>query len=120
MANPRIIPITKEIAQSVIEEAGSIVKKGKTKKVLVKNPKQKEEKKKSSFSSRFKNFELDLHGVRLPKFHIEPKYIKQFGLKEDINTYDFLREICLKRFSKLGLDKSSQKKVYIERIKYEL
>ena len=32
MANPRIIPITKEIAQSVIEEAGSIVKKGKTKK----------------------------------------------------------------------------------------
>jgi|TARA_R100000664_G_C2756334_1_gene144216 DNA polymerase-3 subunit alpha len=88
--------------------------------VLVKNPKQKEEKKKSSFSSRFKNFELDLHGVRLPKFHIEPKYIKQFGLKEDINTYDFLREICLKRFSKLGLDKSSKKKVYIERIKYEL
>ena len=33
MANPRIIPITKEIAQSVIEEAGSIVKKGKTKKI---------------------------------------------------------------------------------------
>jgi len=82
--------------------------------------KEKEGRKKNSFSSKFKNFELDLHGVRLPKFHIEPKYIKQFDLKEDINTYDFLREICLKRFAELGLDKSDKKATYIKRVKYEL
>ena len=78
------------------------------------------EKRTSSFSSKFKRIKLDLHGVRLPKFHIEPKYIKQFGLKENITTYDFLREICLKRFSELGLDKSNEKSTYIERVKYEL
>ena len=82
--------------------------------------KEKEGRKKNSFSSKFKNFELDLHGVRLPKFHIEPKYIKQFDLKENINTYDFLREICLKRFAELGLDKSDKKATYIKRVKYEL
>ena len=67
---------------------------------LTKNPKEKEEKKTTSFSSRFKKLNLPLHGVRLPKFHIEERYINQFGLKADINTYDFLREICLKRFCK--------------------
>ena len=87
---------------------------------LTKNPKGKEGKKATSFSSRFKKLNLPLHGVRLPKFHIEERYIKQFGLKADINTYDFLREICLKRFSELGLNKSPDKKVYIDRVKYEL
>jgi len=81
---------------------------------------KKEEKKTSSFSSNFKNLSLSLHGVRLPKFEIEERYIKRFGLKPDINTYDFLREICLKRFAQLGLKKSQDKKVYIDRIKYEL
>ena len=81
---------------------------------LTKNPKGKEEKKTTSFSSRFKKLNLPLHGVRLPKFHIEERYIKQFGLKADINTYDFLREICLKRFSELRLNKSPDKKVYID------
>jgi len=85
-----------------------------------KNPKEKEEKKATSFSSRFKKLNLPLHGVRLPKFHIEERYIKQFDLKADINTYDFLREICLKRFAELGLSKSKDKKTYIDRIKYEL
>ena len=56
----------------------------------------------------------------MPKFHIEERYIKQFGLKPDINTYDFLREICLKRFAELGLNKSEDKKTYIDRVKYEL
>ena len=85
-------------------------------------PSQKEQKgkRKSDFSSEFKNFDLDLHGVRLPKFNIEPKYIKQFDLKENISTYNFLRDICLKRFAELGLDKSDKKNVYIDRIKYEL
>tara|TARA_R110002020_G_scaffold19821_7_gene68043 strand:+ start:775 stop:3453 length:2679 start_codon:yes stop_codon:yes gene_type:complete len=87
---------------------------------LTKNLKGKEEKKATRFSSRFKKLNIPLHGVRLPQFHIEERYIKQFGLKADINTYDFLREICLKRFAELGLDQSKDKKTYIKRIKYEL
>ena len=87
---------------------------------LTKSPKEKEGRKATSFSSRFKKINLPLHGVRLPKFHIEERYIKQFGLKPDINTYDFLREICLKRFAELGLNKSEDKKTYIDRVKYEL
>ena len=87
---------------------------------LIKSPKEKGGRKATSFSSRFKKINLPLHGVRLPKFHIEERYIKQFGLKPDINTYDFLREICLKRFAELGLNKSEDKKTYIDRVKYEL
>ena len=87
---------------------------------LTKNPKEKEEKKETRLSSRFKKLNLPLHGVRLPKFNIEERYIKQFGLKSDINTYDFLREICLKRFAELGLNSSKDKKTYINRVKYEL
>ena len=84
------------------------------------SPRKNERKKANSFASSFKNINLDLHGVRLPKFEIEPKYIQQFGLKEDISTYDFLRELCLIRFSELGLDKSGKKKLYIDRVRYEL
>ena len=87
---------------------------------LIKSPKEKGGRTATSFSSRFKKINLPLHGVRLPKFHIEERYIKQFGLKPDINTYDFLREICLKRFAELGLNKSEDKKTYIDRVKYEL
>ena len=87
---------------------------------LTKSPKEKEEKKAISFSSRFKKLNIPLHGVRLPQFNIEDRYIKRFGLKPDINTYNFLREICLKRFAELGLDESKDKKIYINRIKYEL
>ena len=82
-------------------------------------PKRREEKK-SKFASHFGDLNLALHGVRLPKFEIEKKYIKRFDLKDSINTYDFLREICLKRFSELGLNKAENKKTYIDRIKYEL
>ena len=74
---------------------------------------KKEKEKTSKFASNFNNLNLSLHGVRLPKFEIEKKYIKRFDLKDDINTYDFLREICLKRFSELGLDKVKNKKTYI-------
>lgn len=80
----------------------------------------KERKKANSFSSKFKKLNLPLHGVRLPKFNIEERHIKQFGLSSDINTYDFLREICLTTFRELGLDKHKDKKVYIDRVKYEL
>ena len=77
-------------------------------------------KKRNSFSSNFSTLNLPLHGVRLPSFQIEGKYINDLGLDKNISTYDFLRELCLKRFRFLGLDESEKKALYIDRIKYEL
>ena len=84
------------------------------------NPKPKGKEKRSSFSSNFTRLNLPLHGVRLPRFKIEDRYINDLALPKDISTYDFLRELCLRRFKHLGLDKGKIKKVYIDRIKYEL
>jgi DNA polymerase-3 subunit alpha len=87
----------------------------------VKNPKGSvSAKKKNSFSSRFSQLDIPLHGVRLPSFEIEDKYINDLGLDKGISTYDFLRELCLKRFRFLGLNENDNKDVYIDRIKYEL
>jgi len=84
------------------------------------SPKQREKGKRSSFSSNFARLNIPLHGVRLPSFKIEDRYINKLALPADISTYDFLRELCLRRFTHLGLDKGKLKKVYIDRIKYEL
>ena len=78
------------------------------------------EKRTNSFSAAFDRLNLPLHGVRLPSFKIEDKYINLFSLKKDISTYDFLRAMCLRRFEKLDLSKSDKKEVYIERIKHEI
>ena len=83
-------------------------------------PKQKGKEKRSSFSSNFSSLNIPLHGVRLPSFKIEDRYINDLALPVDISTYDFLRELCLRRFRHLGLDKGKSKKVYVDRIKYEL
>ena len=82
--------------------------------------KQKGKEKRSSFSSNFARLNIPLHGVRLPSFKIEDRYINDLALPADISTYDFLRELCLRRFKYLGLDKGKSKKIYIDRIKYEL
>ena len=84
------------------------------------NPKQKGKEKRSSFSSNFSRLNIPLHGVRLPSFQIEHRYINDLALPKDISNYDFLRELCLLRFKHLGLDEGETKKVYIDRIKYEL
>ena len=74
------------------------------------SPKQKEKEKRNSFSSHFKHLDLPLHGVRLPSFKIENRYINDLALPADISTYDFLRELCLRRFRHLGLDKGGNQK----------
>ena len=84
------------------------------------SPKLKGKEERSNFSSNFSRLNLPLHGVRLPSFKIEDKYINLFSLKKDISTYDFLRTMCLRRFEKLNLSKSDKKEVYIDRIKHEL
>lgn len=73
------------------------------------------------FSDNFQDVKLDLHGVRLPSFHIEKKYKRALGVEEDMGNYDFLRSLCLKRFKELNLSKDSEDyKKYTERAKYEL
>jgi DNA polymerase-3 subunit alpha len=84
------------------------------------NPKPKGKEKRNSFSSNFSRLDIPLHGVRLPSFKIEDRYINDLSLPKDISTYDFLRDLCLRRFKHLGLDKGKSKKVYVDRIKYEL
>ena len=84
------------------------------------NQKPKGKEKRSNFSSNFSRLNLPLHGVRLPSFKIEDRYINDLSLPKDISTYDFLRELCILRFKHLGLDKGESKKTYIDRIKYEL
>ncbi|HIB77750.1 MAG TPA: DNA polymerase III subunit alpha, partial [Flavobacteriales bacterium] len=41
-------------------------------------------------------------------------------MDKDASTYNFLRELCLREFTKLKLDKKKNKDVYVDRIKYEL
>jgi DNA polymerase-3 subunit alpha len=75
----------------------------------------------NNFAENFKDLDLPLHGVRLPSFDIDNKYKHELGVSEDINNYDFLRELCTNGFKKLGFKKGSKEyKEYGERGKYEL
>ena len=80
----------------------------------------KREKNNKSFSSSFARLNLPLHGVRLPSFKIEDRHLNDLALDKDASTYNFLRELCLREFTKLKLDKKKNKDVYVDRIKYEL
>ena len=80
----------------------------------------KREKNNKSFSSGFARLNLPLHGVRLPSFKIEDRHLNDLALDKDASTYNFLRELCLREFTKLKLDKKKNKDVYVDRIKYEL
>jgi DNA polymerase-3 subunit alpha len=73
------------------------------------------------FCSSFGNYDLGLHGVRLPKFTIEKTEKHKIKVSEDISNFDFLRALCLDGFKKLNLVKGSEEyQRYVERIKYEL
>jgi len=70
----------------------------------------------TSYSDKFQNLELDLHGVRLPSFYIDNKYKHELGVSEDIPNYDFLKKLC-----EQGLKKNKIKsKEYKDRVEYEL
>jgi len=73
------------------------------------------------FLSQFSKIDLELHGVRLPKFDVPSEYKKQFKLAENADNYDFLRLLCNKGFKKLNLEKDSEDfDKYVNRIKHEL
>ena len=57
---------------------------------------------KKSFGKNFKNYDLKLHGVRLPKFKIEPVFKEKIGLSSDCENFEFLRGLCYEGFKKLN------------------
>ena len=74
-----------------------------------------------NFTKFFVDYNLDIHGVRLPQFEISDEYKREAEADSDCNNYDFLRKLCLNRFSELGLKKGTQEyDKYVDRIKYEL
>ena len=76
---------------------------------------------KKSFGKNFKNYDLKLHGVRLPKFKIEPVFKEKIGLSSDCENFEFLRGLCYEGFKKLNLKKGSELyDSYAKRVKYEL
>lgn len=83
--------------------------------------------KKVKLSDLFKKITLKLHGVRLPKFEIEEKHLKKYATQieaaakgGEVDNKVFLRAVCAKRFYDLGLHNRQDKKMYIERMVYEL
>jgi DNA polymerase-3 subunit alpha len=76
---------------------------------------------KKSFGKNFKNYNLKLHGVRLPKFKIEPVFKEKIGLSADCENFEFLRGLCYEGFKKLNLEKGTELyDSYVNRVRYEL
>jgi DNA polymerase-3 subunit alpha len=74
-----------------------------------------------TFSSKFQDVDLGLHGVRLPEFSIDIQSKRHLNVSEDVSNYDFLRALALNGFKDLNVDKSSAEyKKYVDRAKYEL
>lgn len=74
-----------------------------------------------SFSDKFKNYDLAIYGVRLPKFEIDKRHKHRLASPEDCSNYDFLRALSLEGFKKLGVKKDSPEyDKYVVRVKYEL
>ena len=80
------------------------------------------EKRKSSFAKDLSNLDLEIHGVRLPKFDVQPEYLELIENPEKVkNTYDFLIALCQKGFKKLNIKRgTAEHKKYTDRIYYEL
>jgi len=74
-----------------------------------------------NFTKSFTDYNLDIHGVRLPQFEISNEYKHKAQVTEDCNNYDFLRKLCLNGFSELAVEKDTELyEKYVSRIKYEL
>ena len=84
------------------------------------HPKKENVEKKLNFSNRFESLNLPLHGVRLPKFIIEDKHFKEYGVDKSVSNLEFLKALCTKRFKDLKLEGKKNKDDYINRMKREL
>jgi DNA polymerase-3 subunit alpha len=69
----------------------------------------------------FENYNLAIHGVRLPQFNIDNRHKHKLEISEDCSNHEFLRSLCLRGFKNLNLTKDSPEyKKYTDRVKYEL
>lgn len=74
-----------------------------------------------NFSEQFESIDLEIHGVRLPRFEVPQEYVEKSRLKGDFSNYNFLRYSCLEKFTSLDLEKGSPAyEKYRDRVKYEL
>jgi len=75
----------------------------------------------SNFTKKFERYDLEIHGVRLPSFEIDPEDKKRIGVSEDVKNIEFLKSLCRQGFRDLGLKKGTDEfDKYVKRIKYEL
>lgn len=74
-----------------------------------------------NFLEKFSEYDLEIHGVRLPSFEIDKRFKRALKISEDVNNYDFLRALCLKGFSDLNFKKNSPEYLsYSKRVTHEL
>ena len=86
----------------------------------VQTAKKRRDEGKNKFSSRFKSLDVPLHGVRLPTFTPEKKYLEEYGVDESASNLEFLKQICRKRFKELKLGDKPNSKEYNDRMIKEL
>tara|TARA_Y100000004_G_scaffold99739_1_gene111773 strand:- start:3958 stop:6570 length:2613 start_codon:yes stop_codon:yes gene_type:complete len=70
----------------------------------------------TAYAEQFEDLELNLHGVRLPSFHIDNKYKHQLQVSEDIDNFEFLKALCQQGLK----NKKIKSKEYTSRLNYEL
>lgn len=71
----------------------------------------------------FTNYEIPMHGVRLPTYKLSKEDAESLGVKEDIDHEKFLRLLCEKGLNEkieTGLIEEGRKKEYEERIDHEI
>jgi DNA-directed DNA polymerase III PolC len=74
-----------------------------------------------NFTDKFKDIDLEIHGVRLPSLEIEQEAYGKFGIHKDVSNKMFLRQLARTGFKKLNIEKNSEKfQEYVDRAKYEL
>lgn len=79
---------------------------------------------KNNFESSFSDYDISLHGVRLPEFEIEKKYKDEIGLPKDCNNFTFLKSLCEKnlsdRIEDLTFKSGKKENEYTDRVSKEL
>ena len=70
----------------------------------------------TAYAEQFGDLELNLHGVRLPRFDIDNKYKHQLQVSEDIDNFEFLKALCQQGLK----NKKIKSKEYTSRLNYEL
>tara|TARA_R110000772_G_scaffold249530_1_gene363759 strand:- start:3338 stop:6061 length:2724 start_codon:yes stop_codon:yes gene_type:complete len=69
-----------------------------------------------SFLDKFKDYNVEIHGVRIPPFEISQQYKEEAGVEQDCSNYEFLTAIAKKSLKDKGL--TSDK--YVNRLTSEL